>query len=93
MSDEFRDIVLQIQRDHRDVVTLSPTTVWTYIHDGGTMLSLPIAKSLPNKGFKRPRWLPVTFDWTGPRPCLQDVREEVFRCVEEKVTNAAGNGQ
>lgn len=56
MSQELVDLILELIKEKR--IFFYTTSVITYMADGG-MSSLPVAKSIPKNGYKKPHWLPV----------------------------------
>lgn len=68
MSPMFAAALRLAQRD----IEPRPADVMAYLIDGA-VLRLPLAKSLPPKGgFKKPRWLPITYH-------LKDTAKKVGR--------------
>jgi hypothetical protein len=64
MSQTLADAVNLLLQDGK--MESRPTSVLTYLADGGA-LRLPIAKSIPKGGgFKKPRWVPVGFNLCKP---------------------------
>lgn len=58
MSSKLVDLLQGMLKSEE--ITMSTTTVLTYLIDGG-ILRLPVAKQL-NRKYKKTRWLPVVFN-------------------------------
>jgi hypothetical protein len=63
MSQTLVDAVNLLLKDGK--IEWHSTLVLTYLADGAA-LRLPIAKSMPKDGFKKPRWMPVVFNLRKP---------------------------
>ncbi len=48
------------------VIVPHPTSVLTY-HVDGRVPNLPIARSKPRNGYKKPHWFPITFSFSKQR--------------------------
>ena len=44
-----------------DIIEIKPCTLLIYSIDG-EVLDLPVAKKIPEKGYQKPRWLPVVLN-------------------------------
>jgi hypothetical protein len=58
VSEEFADIMRLLQAGGE--VERHPASILTYLADGG-MLTLPVAKRVPNGGYKTDHWIPTVF--------------------------------
>jgi hypothetical protein len=56
MSQELVDLLIELNKEKR--IVYYTTSALTYMADGG-VVDLPVAKNMPKKGYKKPRWLPV----------------------------------
>jgi hypothetical protein len=67
MSREFIDALEQAEQDGR--IHPEPANWLVYLIDGRA-LSLPVARRIPEGGYKKPRWCPIVFN-PGPAPKLR----------------------
>lgn len=61
MSTQFSVEVIAL-KEHPEV-EIHPTSVLTYLVDGGA-LTLPVAQRPPRGGYKSPHWSPIVFNLT-----------------------------
>lgn len=57
-SETAADALNQLRAENK--IFMHPANILSYICDG-VVPNMPVAKRIPNNGYKKPRWLPVCF--------------------------------
>jgi hypothetical protein len=73
VNQEFIDLISELVE--QKIITFAPTSYTVYLIDGKCP-RLPLASRIPARGYKEPRWLPITFKqgvmWGVATGCMKN---------------------